>query len=530
MSLMNIVYQNDDVFNLWEPVRRDNSVVYYEYMPIPESSNAVSTTNGFLQPNTRCRFINSSTSEKVLYSRSFIDIMAQIYDSQNPPQPITNPIDVALSNNFPMFDQAIFKLGGTSVETTTTLLSEKNLVKNLLDYSDDDRFSYQAQLWAPDSGIARNYGTGPTIGGPGLAVIKPTLPLLQAFNATTGSSYQTIPDAAYNQGAATRYRYTWGGWSTAPATTLPTGANVNGTGFVNIRVPVYRYFDFLAKDRFYTGNQATMELVVGPNQTNLFQVLVNSAVASAAGPPVANTITYAPSTITNGPVQLKVLSLTWMIPTIRAAPSLDNELLLKMNTDRTSTFSYRYCEPWVTSVNSGSNLNWLITSSSEKIDFVLIGFRWSNLINDPDQVQNSQVFHNVLQYMITTYLQIGSTNYPKDKYQPQMNQGSYGPMIPYNKLLEITNRLLDYEGGMSLTWNRFYNEGIYTLLPFDCRFTDENAAFQVGQAKEVRYFATFSQAAPALPTNLGTLNAYAFLFSSKEVSMNLINGAMTVLG
>jgi hypothetical protein len=523
-ALSNVTYHVDDVLDLWDPVVRDDSITECELTYLSENTNALAQNGGIPTQGARYSFQSTDQDSYCLPSRSFLNIQCQITNVAGAAIAANDPglaQGIAVQNNFPLFDSCIFTLNGQIIHQTPNWLARKHLVKNLLDYSNDNSgTTFLDQGWSLDEGLPLSATTTQCLG-----VREPeyTTYLLGATSgpaAGVGIVATTKANPYFNKGFLQR-------------SNLVTNYGL-GTGVFNVRIPLNRLVDILAIDRVYVGASLGLQLIVGPqNVPNLLQVAQIQTYTPATNVISYNPIVNGTPTNANGPYNVQIKNIYWCMPYLRLDPGADLALKRKMIENPVSMSMYEDCTTFVNSYPPNATsltVNWLIQTADQKLSKVIIGFTWANQFNDATQANNSQVFANVSQYIQNAYLRYGQTLYPRNQYKPQIGAALGGIVQPLAAMQGICNRLMDFEGGSSFNVNSFANNGQYFLLPFDLRNTPTGAAFSPGQTMDVFLNLTMGPTLSGsnMPTNLGNLTVWAYVFSEKTLKYSYAGGKILV--
>ena len=307
---------------------------------------------------------------------------------------------------------------------------------------------------------------------------------------------------------------------------LLMGANGNWQLFI----PVAPMFDTLEDDVASIGSAIAIRLVVGPNNTNqLLQKALTPVNLQPGVFPGNTTRIYGMPTNTNV-YSLQFQAINWYLPFLVTKDEFRGEILSRMVKEPKSVTAFKkwnvYPFPQVVPGAGGISastltVNVIIQTNSYRPLEVYVFAQFSGLLNDTNQIMNSQTFFNLAPFVQSAQIGFGGEYFPQNPYSTIVNTVNAGPAVPYQTWLNMSNRETDLEGGSVINYNSFNLYGNYFVLPFDLRHSRAGSAFSSGQNSDINLI---MKLAPGIPNNLGQLNVMALVASEGMISSSYIDG------
>jgi hypothetical protein len=467
MALRRVIAAPDPIYEaLFDPIIQNVDTRSFQYQRMFDQKQFLGR-----QPTTANQEVFFEMTDQNRYflpAQSYLYIQAQVLNNGGA---LANTATTALQNNFPLLTNLQYAINGVNIETQASFFQVTHLMRNLMDYSNDNGHSFQDECWVRDAGT-----TGGTDARPSLVTL--TAP------GTTGDTAISSVNPAFNPGYYQR-------WQTV------TTPGVGGSKVFTLRIPLWRLFCFLTKDVVYVGARHAFSFNINPNLNQLF-IQQNGD----------NTVP-----------QLSVKNIFWECPYVDPSSTTRALLMEKMLALKESRFMYQYSQTYQYVIGTAqSSVQWPIATITERPTMVAVAVQSQARSLNANLQQNVAIFDT--QDISNIYLTYGGRDYPQYQYKPS-NAVGFGPGEAYATYLQLTNRYFDVEGGASISFADFQN--LYNIILFDLRYTDDDTSpFAAGQSSQLNLNLTFNGAGPA------SSYVWATVFSERELITTFADGKTLV--
>lgn len=486
----------ESTWSLYDLPMAEDSTKYFEYKKVYEQS--VSEPDS----KTRYTFNIRDVDSYILPSKAYLQVGFKI-TKQDKANLVTNASTgpfYAIENGFPIFSEATYKVADKIIEQVENL-KYKQLVQNLLEYSDDyAKSSATDQYWYKDDGTLggtkkTQYGTftnlvtattvpsrlikvGANADDPVLAVAGGTAGTITYTTTLAGGQIPT-KDKEYNSGFDARSDI------------------VSNSKLVSVRIPLSRIFGYCKSvHKVSTGVSHTIEFT----RAILDDVLHTSQ--AIAG--------------TNEDPRLFINSMFLWVPYLK--PSLSTQLFVEkqLNSGGSQIYPIEYTNVYKKENLNENNLTWLINSTTERPQKVIVFFRKTIASEAQKRLENKSIFTNL--DVSRASLSVAGKKLPEIDYEPVWDDNDYNRL--YHEMLTVSGKdMFDLDTGTQITFTEF--KDLYSMICFDLRDSGEGL-FTPGVASDLIFRAKVT--VPGAGGNFGAgYSVYSVVVSERVLKLDVIS-------